>query len=67
MTDRTSTYSVEGMSCGHCEAAVRAEVERVEEVDGVEVDLETKRVRVRGGFEDAAVREAIESAGYEAA
>jgi copper chaperone CopZ len=64
MTDREGTYSVEGMSCAHCEAAVRGEVERVPGVAAVEVDLETKQVRVRGGFEDAAVRSAIEAAGY---
>jgi copper chaperone len=67
VTGGTSTYRVEGMSCGHCEAAVRAEVEQVDGVELVEVDLGSKRVRVGGEFEDAAVRSAIEAAGYEAA
>jgi len=60
-------YLVEGMSCGHCEAAVTEEVGRVDGVSAVDVDLDTKRVVVHGeGVSDAAVREAIAEAGYEA-
>lgn len=65
--EKTTLYRVEGMSCGHCEAAVRGEVENVSGVEAVEVDLGSKQVVVRGDFEDAAVRAAIEDAGYEAA
>jgi copper chaperone CopZ len=65
--DNSNTYVVEGMSCGHCEAAVREEVEKVSGVEAVEVDLGSKHVVVRGAFEDAAVRAAIDEAGYEAA
>jgi copper ion binding protein len=62
------TYTVSGMSCGHCKAAVESEVGRVAGVDFVEADLETKLVVVRGeGLEDAALRDAIDEAGYEAA
>jgi copper chaperone CopZ len=60
-------YRVEGMSCSHCERAVTAEVGSVPGVATVEVDLAGKLVRVRGtGVEDAAVREAIDEAGYDA-
>lgn len=62
------TYTVPGMSCAHCEHAVSAELSAVPGVESVEVDLETKRVVVRGGaLDDAALRAAIEEAGYEAA
>ncbi len=62
------TYSVPGMSCGHCERAVTGELQQVEGVDSVEVDLGTKLVTVRGGrLDDASLRAAIEEAGYEAA
>jgi copper chaperone len=62
------TYIVPDMSCGHCESAVATELERVVGVADVEVDLETKRVVVRGeGLDDAALRAAIVEAGYEAA
>ncbi len=62
------TYTVSGMSCDHCKAAVTEEVEQVGGVTGVEVDLDTKLVVVRGeGVSDDAVRDAIREAGYEAA
>ena len=62
------TYTVPGMTCAHCKAAVTAEVERVDGVEAVEVDLDTKLVVVRGdGVSDADVRAAIDEAGYEAA
>ena len=61
------TYRVEGMSCGHCDAAIRAELTKVSGVEAVQVDLGSKQVVVRGDFHDENVRAAIEVAGYEAA
>ena len=62
------TYSVPGVSCAHCRAAITEEVETVTGVREVEVDLEAKRVRVLGvGVDDASVRRAIGEAGYEVA
>ncbi len=62
------TYTVPGMSCGHCERAVSAELVAVGGVDSVEVDLDSKLVRVRGSeLDDARLRTAIDEAGYEAA
>jgi copper chaperone len=64
----TRTYTVPAIHCGHCAAAIKEEVSRVEGVAGVDVDLEAKVVTIRGGpLSDAALREAIEEAGYEAA
>ena len=63
----TRLYVVPGMHCGHCVAAVVEEVSSVAGVESVTVDLETKRVEVAGAaLEDAAIRAAIEEAGYEA-
>jgi copper ion binding protein len=62
------TYTVEGMSCGHCKAAVEEEIGQVAGVEFVDADLDSKLVVVRGeGLEDAALRAAIDEAGYEAA
>ncbi|MGH3071122.1 MAG: heavy-metal-associated domain-containing protein [Gaiellaceae bacterium] len=62
------TYTVSGMSCGHCKAAVEQEVGQVTGVEWVTADLDTKLVVVRGeGLEDGALRAAIDEAGYEAA
>jgi copper chaperone CopZ len=62
------TYSVPAIHCAHCALSIREEVSEVEGVDEVDVDLETKLVVVRGSaLDDAALREAIAEAGYEAA
>lgn len=66
--NETMTYSVPGISSGHCRAAIAAEVSAVSGVDAVEVDLDTKLVRVLGStLDDAAIRRAISEAGYAAA
>ncbi len=70
MTQTTTqlTYTVPGMSCGHCRAAITAEVEKVAGVSDVDVDLDAKRVTVAGaGLDDAAIRTAIDEAGYDVA
>ena len=61
------TYRVDGMNCNHCVVAVSGEVGQVAGVTEVDVDLDTKLVRVRGaGLDDAAVVAAIDEAGYDA-
>jgi len=68
MSVQELTYTVSGMTCGHCKAAVSEEVGQVEGVEAIDVDLDTKLVVVRGaGVSDEAVREAIREAGYDAA
>ena len=63
----TKIYSVPGMHCGHCEAAVARELEAVGGVDAVDVDLEAKLVTVRGdNLDDAVLVTAIDEAGYDA-
>jgi copper chaperone len=64
--NETVTYSVPGISCGHCRAAITAEVTAVAGVDSV-VDLDTKLVRISGeNLDDSALVAAIDEAGYEA-
>jgi len=65
---QTRSYSVPGISCGHCRAAITAEVTKVAGVAAVDVDLVSKVVTVTGaGVADAAVRDAIDEAGYDVA
>ena len=60
------TYTVSGMTCGHCVASVREEVSEVAGVDSVDVDLASGRLVVSGAaLDDAAVRAAVSEAGYE--
>ena len=59
-------YSVPGMHCDNCTAAVEDELSKVEGVASVTAELATKLVTVRGeSLSDAALREAIDEAGYE--
>jgi copper chaperone len=63
----TRLYSVPGISCGHCKAAIEGEVGKLEGVERVEVDVEGKTLRVEGVASDEAVRGAVDDAGYEVA
>jgi copper chaperone CopZ len=65
----TATYSVTGMTCSHCVSAVTEEISRIDGVDTVAVDLNAggdSRVTVTStaALPVAAVREAIDEAGY---
>ncbi|OUC95962.1 heavy-metal-associated domain-containing protein [Streptosporangium minutum] len=63
-----TTYTVTGMTCGHCVSSVKEEVGEVPGVTGVDVDLQSGRVDVSGDpLDDAAIRAAIAEAGYEVA
>lgn len=57
---------VEGMSCGHCEKAVKGALGNLDGVSSVEVDLASKEVTVEGeNLQDGLLTEAIEDAGYD--
>jgi copper chaperone len=69
MNTTTTTYSVTGMTCSHCVAAVTEEVSRLDGVSSVDVDLNTggdSRVTVTSTapLPVDAVREAVDEAGY---
>ena len=61
----TRTYTVSGMTCGHCVLSVKEEVGEIDGVQAVDVDLASGRVDVTGaGVTDEAVRAAVAEAGY---
>ena len=63
----TLNFTVPGMTCGHCEAAVKGEIGKLDGVTRVDVDLTTKAVVVEGeGLDRAAVFAAVDEAGFEA-
>ncbi len=61
----TTTYQVNGMTCGHCMQSVTNEVKKIEGVTDVDVDLETGAVRItsEAPIVEAAVRAAVDEAG----
>ena len=66
MATNQREYTVAGMTCAHCVAAVTEEVEQVAGVQAVSVDLAGGRLAVAGdSLDDAAIRAAVEEAGYE--
>jgi copper chaperone len=68
----TTTYGVDGMTCGHCISAVIEELTKLPGVREVAVDLAagaTSPVRIVSDVEldESEVRDAVEEAGYELA
>jgi len=63
----TTTYRVQGMTCSHCVNAVTEEISKIAGVTNVDVDLSTGYVDIESQVpvSDAAVREAVDEAGYE--
>lgn len=66
---QTSTYTVTGMTCGHCVSSVTEEVQEIPGVESVDVVLETGAVTITSAdsIDDAAVKAAVEEAGYQLA
>ena len=63
-------FQVSGMTCGHCVAAVTEEIESLPGVRAVRVDLVPGQVSdvtvdAEAPLEAAAVRAAVDEAGYE--
>jgi len=65
MSERT--YTVTGMTCDHCARSVTTELSDLPGVSKVDIDLASGQVLVvsDGPLDDAAVRGAVEEAGYE--
>ncbi len=65
----TTDYTVTGMTCAHCVAAVTSELTALDGVEAVSIELvvdgnSTVTVRSTGPLPAKAVREAVVEAGY---
>lgn len=58
-------YTIKGMNCSHCRAAVMKSIEAVEGVTQVSVDLATGKAFVEGGQKDEDVIAAVRKAGFD--
>lgn len=65
----TATYKVDGMTCGHCVAAVSGELTKLPGVGDVAVDLDTGTVTVSSAqpLDLESIRAAVDEAGYDLA
>lgn len=65
----TTEYQVTGMTCSHCEGAIRGEVSQIDGVVSIDVRAADGHLAVTTAdapVDDAAVLAAVEEAGYEA-
>ena len=62
-----AVYTVSGMSCGHCESAITKEVTSLPGVKSVTAVAKTGLLTIASEqpLDDAAVRAAVDEAGYE--
>jgi copper chaperone CopZ len=66
---QTTTYTVTGMTCGHCVSSVTEEVQEVPGVQNVDVVLDTGALTVTSAepIDEAVIRAAVKEAGYQLA
>lgn len=58
------TFTVQGMTCGHCERAVTQAVKQVDPQAGVKIDRATGQVDVQSNAPREALARAIAEEGY---
>ena len=59
-------FQVDGMSCGHCEKAVRAAIQALQADAEVHIELATGKVQVNAAMLTVTqIQSAIEEAGYD--
>lgn len=64
----TANFDITGMTCGHCEMAIRKEVSKIPGVNGLEVSAKTGKLSVESdqGIPAPLVMAAVMQAGYTA-
>jgi copper chaperone len=60
----TQTFTVTGMTCGHCERAVKAAVQQVDPQAVVTIDRAANRVDIDSTANRLALAQAIKEEGY---
>jgi copper chaperone CopZ len=61
----TVVYTVEGMHCNHCKAALENAVSKVKGVTSVEANPSANTLTVTGSASEDAIRTAVEQAGFD--
>ncbi len=67
MSTKTKTYSIEGMTCSHCEARVLNALNQVEALEDVKINLASKgaTVKFKEAIDDGLNKDAVQAVGYE--
>jgi copper chaperone len=61
------TFTVTGMTCGHCEKAVTRVIKQLDPQAEVKIDRNTNTVRVQSEQSHSAIAQAIAEEGYKVA
>ena len=61
-----TTLSISGMTCGHCQKAVKQALESVPKAQNVQVDLDAGQATVEGEPDTKALLQAVINEGYSA-
>lgn len=57
-------YSIEGVKCGGCVAAVKEKLSKLDNVDNVEINIQEKTVVVEGKVSKEDLQAALEGTNY---
>ena len=57
-------YSIEGVKCGGCVAAVKEKLSKLDNVDNVEINIQEKTVVVEGEVSKEDLQAALEGTNY---
>lgn len=62
----TTTITVEGMSCEHCEQTIEEALQGISGVSDARADHDSERATIEGAPDSDAIVRAVEDAGYDA-
>jgi len=57
-------YSIEGVKCGGCVAAVKEKLSKLDNVDNVEINIQEKTIEVEGGASKEELQAALSDTNY---
>ena len=57
-------YSIEGVKCGGCVAAVKEKLSKLDNVDNVEINIQEKTIEVEGGASKEDLQAALSDTNY---
>ena len=57
-------YSIEGVKCGGCVAAVKEKLLKLDNVDNIEINIQEKTIEVEGNASKEALQAALSDTNY---
>ena len=60
-----TSYQLEGMTCAHCEKAVKEALSTLSDTLNVEVDLKSNIITIDGFDDHNRIKDAVEEAGFD--